>query len=69
MCSSMSFEIESIIETFLAECTQVPFNIAVIFHVSIHETLQLKSFLAYLAFVFIFWIIDYFNSFKIFSHN
>lgn len=63
MRSGVSLEVESVIETFLTESAQVTFYVAVVFHVSVHETLQLKCFLTYFAFVFVFRVVNYFDSY------
>lgn len=63
MSSSVTFEIERVVEAFLTKRTQVTFYIAVIFHVSVHQTLKFERFMAYFAFVLILRIVDYFNGY------
>ena len=46
MCTSVSLEVECVVETLAALCTQITFDIAVAFHVTVQQTLQWKSFVA-----------------------
>lgn len=46
MCSSMSFQIKRIIESFTTEGTQVSFCIRMTFHMSIQKSLKAKHFCA-----------------------
>lgn len=49
MCSGVSLQVERVVETFAAERAQVPFDIAVTFHVSVQQTLQIERLRAQVA--------------------
>ena len=53
MSSGVTFEVKGVVEALVAKCAQIAFYVAVILHVTIHETLQLESFLTYFALVLI----------------
>lgn len=57
----VTFEIERVVEALVTERAQVAFDVAVVLHVTIHETLQLERLVANLTFVFILRIIDDLN--------
>lgn len=42
MCSGVSLQVERVVETLAAERAQVPFDVAVAFHVSVEQTLQVE---------------------------
>jgi hypothetical protein len=64
VCARVSLEVESVIEALLTKRAQIALDVAVIFHVTIHQTLQLKRLLTNLTLVLILRIIDDLNSLK-----
>lgn len=56
MCSCVSFQIERIIESFSAKCTQVSLNIRMAFHMTIQEPLQSESLGTYATYELV-WIV------------
>lgn len=58
----VTLEIERVIEALLTECAQVALYIAMVFHVTIHQSLQFERLLAYLAFKLVLRVVGYLDS-------
>lgn len=59
VCSRVPFEIEGVVEALLTERAQVTFDVAMVLHVTVHETLELERFGADLALESVLGVIDY----------
>ena len=46
MCSCVSLQVESVVETFPTECAEISLDVAVTLHVSVEESLEREGFAA-----------------------
>ena len=53
----VAFQIERVIEALVTECAQVAFDVAVVLHVTVHESLQFECLRADLALELVLWIV------------
>lgn len=61
VCARVAFEVERVVEALLTERAQVALDVAVVLHVTVHQSLQLERLLTYLALVFVLRVVDYFD--------
>ena len=59
--SCVSLQVERVVEALLTERAQVALDVAVVLHVTVHESLQFERLLADLTFVFVLRIVDDFH--------
>lgn len=69
MCSCVTFEIEGVVESFSTECTQISFDSAMTFHMSIQQTLKRELLLTHLTNKIFFRFLNYNDSNTLIINN